>query len=339
MPHHGRCAPSAVLRTATDGPRRRRIPGSTRAAEPGVHPRVPGCGPRVVSRAAGRAGQGGSAGGQGGCPGERDGGRAEQARVARAFTAGVPGPGHPGEYGAALLVSELFASSVRHSGSSAAGETVTVAVRAAGGVVRVEVTDRGGSGVPQLRACGSEAEDGRGLGPGGGTGRAVGAATRRADGDLVRAAARLWPTPRPAAGPGTGSQAGRAGVRGTSTPGICQVCPGTSTETRERAASTSPAARASASPRAGNCRRRPPPSSAHLRLNIVRELPHWHRHPDMLPRTVINAQDSRQRSRAYRLIRTHGLRVGTPDRRVQISQLASADPGDWAMGQQCLCRP
>ncbi len=114
--------------------------------------------PRVVSR----AGQGGSAGGQGGCPGERDGGRAEQARVARAFTAGVPGPGHPGEYGAALLVSELFANSVRHSGSSAAGETV--AVRAAGGVVRVEVTDRGGSGVPQLRACGGEAEDGRGLG-------------------------------------------------------------------------------------------------------------------------------------------------------------------------------
>jgi len=91
-------------------------------------------------------------------------GRAERARVARAFTAGVPGPGHPGEYGAALVVSELFANSVRHSGSSAAGQTVTVAVRAAGGVIRVEVTDRGGSGVPQLRACGGEAEDGRGLG-------------------------------------------------------------------------------------------------------------------------------------------------------------------------------
>jgi anti-sigma regulatory factor (Ser/Thr protein kinase) len=78
----------------------------------------------------------------------------------------VPGPGHPGEYGAALVVSELFANSVRHSGSSAAGETVTVAVRAAGGVIRVEVNDRGGSGVPQLRACGGEAEDGRGLGLG-----------------------------------------------------------------------------------------------------------------------------------------------------------------------------
>ena len=44
-------------------------------------------------------------------------------------------------------------------------------------VVRVEVTDRGGPGVLQLRACGGEAEDGRGLGlgwwrgwPGGGGG-------------------------------------------------------------------------------------------------------------------------------------------------------------------------
>ena len=91
-------------------------------------------------------------------------GRAERARVARAFTAGVLGPGHPCGDDAALLVSELFGNSVRHSGSGAAGETVTVAVRAAGGVVRVEVTDRGGPGVPQLRACGGEAEGGRGLG-------------------------------------------------------------------------------------------------------------------------------------------------------------------------------
>ena len=93
-------------------------------------------------------------------------GRAERARVARAFTAGVLGPGHPCGDDAALLVSELFGNSVRHSGSGAAGETVTVAVRAAGGVVRVEVTDRGGRGVPQLRACGGEAEGGRGLGLG-----------------------------------------------------------------------------------------------------------------------------------------------------------------------------
>jgi len=72
-------------------------------------------------------------------------GRAERARVARPFTAGVLGPGHPCGEDAALL-GELFGNSVRHSGSGAAGETVTVAVRAAGGVVRVEVNDRGGPG-------------------------------------------------------------------------------------------------------------------------------------------------------------------------------------------------
>ena len=90
-------------------------------------------------------------------------GRAERARVARTFTAGVLAPGHPCGDDAALLVSELFGNSVRHSGSGAKGETVTVAVRAADGVVRVEVTDRSGRGMPQLRPCGSEAESGRGL--------------------------------------------------------------------------------------------------------------------------------------------------------------------------------
>ncbi len=90
-------------------------------------------------------------------------GRAERARVARTFTAGVLGPGHPCGDDTALLVSELFGNSVRHSGSGAKGETVTVTVRAADGVVRVEVTDRGGRGMPQLRPCGSEAESGREL--------------------------------------------------------------------------------------------------------------------------------------------------------------------------------
>jgi anti-sigma regulatory factor (Ser/Thr protein kinase) len=61
---------------------------------------------------------------------------------------------------------ELFANSVRDSGSGKPGQAVTIAVRAVGGVVRVEVTDRGGSGVPRLRPCGGEAEDGRGLGLG-----------------------------------------------------------------------------------------------------------------------------------------------------------------------------
>jgi hypothetical protein len=57
---------------------------------------------------------------------------------------------------------ELFSNSIRHSGSGAEGETI--AVRAAGGVVRVDVTDRGGRGVPQLRPSGDEAEGVRGLG-------------------------------------------------------------------------------------------------------------------------------------------------------------------------------
>jgi hypothetical protein len=62
-----------------------------------------------------------------------------------------------------LLASEIFGNSVRHSGSGAPGETVTVAVRAGDGIVRVEVTDRAGLGTPELRPAGRDAEGGRGL--------------------------------------------------------------------------------------------------------------------------------------------------------------------------------
>jgi hypothetical protein len=41
---------------------------------------------------------------------------------------------------------------------------VTVAVTSGGEVVRVEVTDRSGPGVPQLHPAGFDAEGGRGLG-------------------------------------------------------------------------------------------------------------------------------------------------------------------------------
>jgi anti-sigma regulatory factor (Ser/Thr protein kinase) len=68
-------------------------------------------------------------------------GVAERARVARRFVGGVLGSGHPRGDEAMLLVSELFGNSVRHSGSGVAGETVTGAVRAGSGLVRVEVTD------------------------------------------------------------------------------------------------------------------------------------------------------------------------------------------------------
>ena len=68
-------------------------------------------------------------------------GRAERARLARAFVEGVLGAGHPCGDVAALLVGELFSNSLRHSGSGAPGETVTVAVKTAGDVIRVEVRE------------------------------------------------------------------------------------------------------------------------------------------------------------------------------------------------------
>jgi hypothetical protein len=75
---------------------------------------------------------------------------AERARVARCFVGGVLG-GHPCGDDAVLLVSELFGNSVRHSGSCVAGETVTVAVRAGSGLVRVEVTGYRGCAGPVMR--------------------------------------------------------------------------------------------------------------------------------------------------------------------------------------------
>jgi anti-sigma regulatory factor (Ser/Thr protein kinase) len=91
-------------------------------------------------------------------------GRADRARLARAFVEGALGPGHPCGDVAALLASELFSNSLRYSGSCAPGETVTVAVKTLNdGVIRVEVTDRSGPGVPEPRPAGGDAEDGRGL--------------------------------------------------------------------------------------------------------------------------------------------------------------------------------
>jgi anti-sigma regulatory factor (Ser/Thr protein kinase) len=90
-------------------------------------------------------------------------GRAERARAARAFVCEILGPGHPCGDDAVLLVSEIFGNSVRHSGSGAPGETVTIAVRAGDGIVRVEVTDRAGPGTPELRPGGRDAEGGWGL--------------------------------------------------------------------------------------------------------------------------------------------------------------------------------
>ena len=68
-------------------------------------------------------------------------GRAERARVARAFVGGVLGPGHPCGDDATLLVSELFGNSVRHSQSGTGAGTVTVAV-SAGHVYRGKIEVR-----------------------------------------------------------------------------------------------------------------------------------------------------------------------------------------------------
>jgi anti-sigma regulatory factor (Ser/Thr protein kinase) len=91
-------------------------------------------------------------------------GRADRTRVARAFVAEVLGAGHPCGDDAVLLVSEVFGNSVRYSGSRVPGETVTVAVWSGDSMVRIEVIDRSGPGVPELRSIAAEAEGGRGLG-------------------------------------------------------------------------------------------------------------------------------------------------------------------------------
>jgi len=91
-------------------------------------------------------------------------GLAERARVARTFVGAVLA-GHPGGDMGVLLTSELFGNSVRHSRSGAPGGTVTVAVIAEDGFVRVEVTDQDGLGVPRVRRADRDEEGGRGLGP------------------------------------------------------------------------------------------------------------------------------------------------------------------------------
>ena len=59
---------------------------------------------------------------------------------------------------ALLLASELVTNSVRHGGSAVPGGTVTVTVAAGDEVVRVEVTDLIGDGVPVLPSAAESAE-------------------------------------------------------------------------------------------------------------------------------------------------------------------------------------
>ena len=175
--------------------------GLTCAAESSVHPRVrPPGGPVVPG--AGRAGRAGAL--MAGAAVRESvtlAGRAERARVARAFVDGVLGPGHPCGDVAALLVDELFGNSVRHSGSGAPGETVTVAVRAAGRRCpcrghRPERA-RGAGAAPRWPRCGRRSRASARCGPRGAVGVA---AARRADGDLVRTAPQLTSARAPKAG-------------------------------------------------------------------------------------------------------------------------------------------
>jgi hypothetical protein len=95
--------------------------GLTSGAELSVHPSRARCRSQCPWRAvAGREG-GGLMAGSAVRESVTLAGLAERARVARAFTGGVLGPGHPCQEVAVLLVSELFGNSIRHSGSGLAG--------------------------------------------------------------------------------------------------------------------------------------------------------------------------------------------------------------------------
>ena len=90
----------------------------------------------------------------------------EQVRAARVFVARALGKSRMDSDLVLLLASELVTNSVRHSGSAVPGGIVTVTVAAGDEVVRVEVTDRVGDGVPVLPSAtlaDDEAEGSRGL--------------------------------------------------------------------------------------------------------------------------------------------------------------------------------
>jgi serine/threonine-protein kinase RsbW len=69
-------------------------------------------------------------------------GRPESVAAARAWVAGFA-PGSPAADSVALMTSELVTNAILHSASRLPGGQVTVSVRAADGMVRVDVTDQG----------------------------------------------------------------------------------------------------------------------------------------------------------------------------------------------------
>lgn len=121
--------------------------GFTCAAELSVHPAGSACGPGSRGRAAGKAGplMTGLAI------------RESVTVVLERSGRGLPGcsrarclvPGTRAGDDAALLVSEFFGNSLRHSGSGAPVGTVTVAVRSGGGIVRWKSLTATVPGVPE----------------------------------------------------------------------------------------------------------------------------------------------------------------------------------------------
>jgi len=83
----------------------------------------------------------------------------EHVRAARDFVVRVLGESHAHVDLALLPASELVTNSVRHGDSAVPGGTVA----AGDEVVRVEVTDRIGDGVPVLPSAAESAEGSRGL--------------------------------------------------------------------------------------------------------------------------------------------------------------------------------
>jgi hypothetical protein len=157
----GRCTPSVFPRTATDGPHWRRVRlDAHRRVERASRVRPPG-GPNTSPV---------GAGGKGGCADDLRGSGERDACGAGGACAGRPcirgrgaRPGAPVRGRGSTARGRAFRQQYPPQRLGCPGETVTVAVKIGNDVIRVEVTDLSGPGVPEPRRARSDAEDGRGL--------------------------------------------------------------------------------------------------------------------------------------------------------------------------------
>jgi serine/threonine-protein kinase RsbW len=90
------------------------------------------------------------------------------AATVRRFARAAVGPAFPSLYELTVVASELFSNAVRHSrsgrgtGPDGVGQ-VTVTLLTGDGVLRLEMADQGGNGLPRLRTPEDGGENGRGL--------------------------------------------------------------------------------------------------------------------------------------------------------------------------------